>query len=207
MFHISTLSGSARQSLRRHSHIKIYVRSPGAPFVAPSRGQRQMQGAGRGAAGCHMALAATAQSPPTPLPLCCTHPTPPSPPRARTMQLPPLCAALNTTRRMRLPRRDVFRHPDSYSPPLSAMYVQSRRRETNAHGRALRAAAWGSFVGLLVGVILLSLLEPRNERLGRLAHRFAQLLLRALVEPFDDHVLLEHVHVIQHLEEVGRLLE
>ena len=42
---------------------------------------------------------------------------------------------------------------------------------------------------------------------GRLAHGLAELLLGALVEPLDDHVLLDEVDVVEHLEQVGRLLE
>merc|ERR1719198_613554 len=51
------------------------------------------------------------------------------------------------------------------------------------------------------------LLEPRHERLGRLAHGLAELALATLIEPLDDDLFLEQVDVVHHLEQVRRLLE
>merc|ERR1719197_1086649 len=58
----------------------------------------------------------------------------------------------------------------------------SAHRDT-AHNRRL-------LVRLLIAV-LLRLLQPRHKWLRRLPYRLAQLPLAALIEPFDDDLLLE----------------
>mmetsp|Transcript_26819 Transcript_26819/g.40366 ORF Transcript_26819/g.40366 Transcript_26819/m.40366 type:complete len:516 (+) Transcript_26819:321-1868(+) len=76
-----------------------------------------------------------------------------------------------------------------------------RRRMANGpHVRRL-------VVLVFVILVFLRLFEPRDEGLRGLAHFPAKLLLRPLVKPLDDGLLLEDVHVIQDLQNDRRLLE